>query len=132
MRPRSLVVRYAAGLAFAYLLTAVEVVAIVISVSRETVLEAQSVLRVENLIAAVAIVVAATICVALGSVALVARALRRAKTSRKTPNISRRQTAILLTPWVAAAAVTIPLNIGGGPRVWILIVSAAVFGAAAT
>ncbi|MFG1932370.1 adenylate/guanylate cyclase domain-containing protein [Mycobacterium sp. NPDC048908] len=132
MRPRSLVVRYAAGLAFAYLLTAVEVVAIVISVSRETVLEAQSVLRVENLIASVAIVIAATICVALGSVALVARALRRARTSRKTPNISRRQTAILLTPWVAAAAVTIPLNIGGGPRVWILIVSAAMFGAAAT
>ena len=44
MRPRSLLVRYAAGLAFAYLLTAAEVVAIVISVSRETVIEAQSVL----------------------------------------------------------------------------------------
>ena len=33
MRPRSLLVRYAAGLAFAYLLTAAEVVAIVISLT---------------------------------------------------------------------------------------------------
>jgi adenylate cyclase len=57
VRPRSLLVRYAAGLAFAYLLTAAEVVAIVISVSGETVIGAQAVMSVKNLIATVALVV---------------------------------------------------------------------------
>jgi adenylate cyclase len=133
MRPRSLVVRYAAGLAFAYLLSAAEVVAIVISVSRETVIEAQSVLSATNLIATVAIVIVGTVSVWLSGVALVVRALDREKTPRRKPrNITRRQSAILLTPWALAAAVMIPLNIDGGLRVIILLVSAVMFGATAT
>jgi len=132
MRPQSLVVRYAAGLAFAYLLSAAEVVAIVISVSRETVIEAQSVLSGENLIATIAIVIAGTVSVGLSGVALVARALDRAGAPRKAPNITRRQSAILLTPWALAAAVMIPLNIDGGLRVLTLIVSAVLLGATAT
>jgi class 3 adenylate cyclase len=132
MRPPSLVVRYAAGLAFAYLLSAAEVVAIVISVSRETVLEAQSVLTVTNLIATAAIIVVGTLSVGLSGVALVARALRRAANPPKTPNITRRQSAILLTPWALAAAVMIPLNFSAGLRVLILIVSAIMFGSTAT
>jgi adenylate cyclase len=131
MRPRSLLVQYAAGLAFAYLLSAVEVVAIVISVSDETVIEAQSVLSSKNLIATVAIVVFGTVTVWLSGAAVVARALRQAGT-RKTPNITRRQSAILLTPWAVAAVVMIPLNIGGGSRVAILLVSAIIFGATST
>ena len=63
MRPRSLLVRYAAGLAFAYLLSAAEVVAIVISVSGETVVEAQSVLSGKNLVATVAIIIVGTVTV---------------------------------------------------------------------
>jgi adenylate cyclase len=140
MRPRSLLVRYAAGLAFAYVLSAAEVVAIVISVSRETVVEAQSVLSGQNLIATVAIVIVGTATVWASGVALVARALDRAGRARETvppqqqkaPNITRRQSAILLTPWGIAAVVMIPLNIGGGIRVLILIVSAIMFGATAT
>jgi hypothetical protein len=140
MRPRSLLVRYAAGLAFAYVLSAAEVVAIVISVSRETVIEAQSVLSGQNLIATVAIVIVGTATVWASGVALVARALDRAGHARETvppqqrkaPNITRRQSAILLTPWGVAAVVMIPLNIGGGIRVVILIVSAIMFGATAT
>ena len=140
MRPRSLLVRYAAGLAFAYVLSAAEVVAIVISVSRETVIEAQSVLSGQNLIATVAIVIVGTATVWASGVALVARALDRAGHARETvppqqrkaPNITRRQSAILLTPWGIAAVVMIPLNIGGGIRVVILIVSAIMFGATAT
>jgi len=140
MRPRSLLVRYAAGLAFAYVLSAAEVVAIVISVSRETVIEAQSVLSGQNLIATVAIVIVGTATVWASGVALVARALDRAGHARETvppqqrkaPNITRRQSAILLTPWGVAAVVMIPLNIGGGIRVVILIVSAILFGATAT
>jgi adenylate cyclase len=134
MRARSLVVRYAAGLAFAYLLTAAEVVAIVISVSRETVIEAQSVLSAMNLIATVAIVIVGTVSVGLSGVALVARALDRVggKTARKPPNITRRQSAILLAPWALAAVVMIPLNYTGGIRVLVLIASAISFGATAT
>jgi adenylate cyclase len=138
MRPRSLVVRYAAGLAFAYLLSAAEVVAIVVSVSRETVIEAQSVVSVENLVATVAIVIVGTVSVLLSGVALVARALHRADpvreaiTPRRSPNITRRQSAILLSPWAMTAVVMIPLNIGGGVRVLVLVVSAIMFGATAT
>ena len=140
MRPRSLLVRYAAGLAFAYLLSAAEVVAIVIPVSGETVVEAQSVLTGKNLVATVAIIIVGTVTVWMGGVALVARALHQPSPARettpprqrKTPNITRRQSAILLTPWAVAAVVMIPLNIDGGIRVLILIASAIMFGATAT
>jgi adenylate cyclase len=126
VRPRSLLVRYAAGLAFAYLLSAAEVVAIVISVSDETVIEAQSVLSGKNVIATVAIVVVGTVIVWVAGVATFK------SQSQKTPNITRRQSAILLTPWAIAAVVIIPLNIGGGGRVAILLVSAILFGATST
>ena len=126
MRPRSLLVRYAAGLAFAYLLSAAEVVAIVISVSDETVIEAQSVLSVRNLIATAAIILVGTVIVWAAGVATFK------SQSPKTPNITRRQSAILLTPWAIAAVVILPLNIGGGGRVAILLVSAILFGATST
>src|SRR5262249_24843261 len=122
MRARSLVVRYAAGLAFAYLLSAAEVVSIVISVSREAIIEAQSVLSPTNLIATIAIVIVGTGTVWLSGVALVARALNRlglaqeGTVPRKPPNITRRQSAILLGPWALAAVVMIPLNFEGGIR----------------
>jgi adenylate cyclase len=134
MRPRSLLVRYAAGLAFAYLLSAGEVIAIVISVSGEAVIGAQAVLSGKNLIATVAIVIFGTVTVWLSGVALVARALHRAgpARTRKPPNITRRQSAILLTPWAIATVVLIPLNLEGGVRVLTLLVSAVIFGATAT
>jgi class 3 adenylate cyclase len=133
MRPRSLVVRYATGLAFAYLLSAAEVVAIVISVCRQTVVEAGSVLTVENLVATIAIVLVGTLSVGLSGIALVARALNRETTGpRKPPNITRRQSAILSTPWAIAAAVIIPLNIDGGVRVFLLLVASMMFGTTAT
>lgn len=134
MRPPSLLVRYAAGLAFAYLLCAAEVVAIVISVSGEAVIGAQAVLGQKNLVATVAIVSFGTISVWLSAVALVGRSLHRADSARqrRAPNVTRRQSAILLTPWVIAAVVMIPLNLDGGYRVLTLIASAVIFGATAT
>src|SRR6202040_3591976 len=102
MRPRSLVVRYAAGLAFAYLLTSSEVIAIVVSVSDEAVIGAQAVLSMKNLIAAVAIVVVGTVSVTAGGIALVALALHRpdpdrkpiAALRRRSLNVTRRQSVI--------------------------------------
>jgi adenylate cyclase len=138
MRPSDLRVRYGAGLAFAYLLTAAEVVAIVISVSGETVIGAQAVMSVKNLIATVALVVVGTVTVFMAGAAMVAPALNRADREpaapqrRKTPNITRRQSAILVTPWAAAAFVLIPLNVHDGVRVGMLLISAVFFGATAT
>ncbi len=140
VRPRSLLVRYAAGLAFAYLLTAAEVVAIVVSVSGEAVIGAQAVLSAKNLIATVAVVVIGTITVSVSGVALVARALQRADPGRertapqprKAPNITRRQSAILLTPWAIAAVVLIPLNLTTVSASQSLLISAMMFGATAT
>jgi adenylate cyclase len=92
----------------------------------------------KNLVATVAIVVVGTLSVWLSGVALVARALHRTDPApetaapRKPPNITKRQSAILLMPWVAAAVVVIPLNIDAGIRVLVLIASAVMFGATAT
>jgi adenylate cyclase len=126
MRPSSLLVRYAAGLAFAYLLSAVEVAAIVISVSGESVIGAQAVMSTGNLVATVAIIIVGTVTTWVGGVALVKPRPHTA------PNMSRRQSAVLLTPWAVATIVLIPLNIGGGVRVTILLVSAMIFGATST
>jgi adenylate cyclase len=126
MRPRSLVVRYAAGLAFAYLLSAIEVVAIVVSVSGESVIGAQAVMSQENLIATVAIIIVGTVTVWMGGDTIVKPRPGRSQ------NISRRQSALLLTPWAVATVVLIPLNIDAGARVAILLVSAMIFGATST
>ncbi len=74
-----------------------------------------------------AIIIVGTVIVWVAGVATVKIADRS-----KTPNITRRQSAILLTPWAIAAVVMIPLNIGGGGRVAILLVSAILFGATST
>src|ERR1700759_224442 len=133
MRPRSLVVRDATGLAFAYLLSAAEVVAIVISVGRQTIIEAQTVLALENLVAMIAIAIVGTLSVGFSGVALVARALdRKSIRPRKPPNITRRQSAILTAPWAFAAVVLIPLNLDGGARVLVLLVASIMFGTTAT
>jgi adenylate cyclase len=123
MRAPTLLVRYAAGLAFAYLLSAAEVVAIVVSVSGETVIGAQAVMSLTNLIATVAIVVVGTVTVTAGGVAIA---------NRRPLNVTRRQSVILLLPWAVAAAVMIPLNVNGGVRIETLIISAILFGATAT
>jgi len=126
MWPRSLVIRYQAGLAFAYLLSAIEVVAIVASVSGESVIGAQAVMSSKNLIATVSIIIVGTVAVWIGGGAVVK------PRQGKSPNISRRQSALLLAPWAVATIVLLPLNIDAGGRVTILLVSAMTFGATST
>lgn len=131
MRPRSLLVRYVAGLISAYVLCAAEVFAIVISVSGEIVIGAKAVLSITNLIATIAVVIVGTIAVAAGGVAMVT-SQPVGERGRKPASMTRRQSIILLFPWIVAAIVMIPLNIAGGPRVLVLITSAILFGATAT
>ncbi len=127
MRPGTLRSRYVAGLALAYLLTAAEVVAIVVSVGNQTVPDAQSVFSAKNLVATVAVVVFGTVTVVVGGMVIVAPLLAwlgsgrepTARERRTAVNISVRQTVILSAPWAIAAAVLIPLNVERG--VWVAL-----------
>ncbi|MDT5019279.1 MAG: adenylate cyclase, partial [Mycobacterium sp.] len=140
MRPRSLLFRYAAGLALAFLLSAAEVVVIVVSLGDQTIVGAQSVFTVWNLIATVALVVAGTVAVAVAGF-LTASPLRSWLGSEREPTaaerrtalkISDRQTAILLVPWLVAAGFLIPLNLKGGLGVGLMIGFSIMFGATAS
>ena len=70
MRPRRLLIRYAAGLTFAYVLTVAEVVAIVAS------LVGRSVATSNNVITLVVVSVVGTVTVAVGAVLIIAPTLR--------------------------------------------------------
>ncbi|SEH71273.1 Adenylate cyclase, class 3 [Mycolicibacterium rutilum] len=134
MRPRRLLVRYAAGLAFAYLLTAGEVIVIVAS------LAGRSVITLGNVVTTAALLAVGTATVAASAVAILIPPLRFLKAGREptpaerasTLNMMRRQAAATLAPWVLTAAVLIPLNINAGSTTLAVIGSAMLFGAIAT
>lgn len=133
MRPRRLLIRYAAGLTSAYVLTVAEVVAIVVP------LIGPSVLTPGNVIALVAISVVSTIAVATAAVLIIAPSLQWVSAGltptgaqlRSATKTTRRQSAITVAPWALAAAVLVPLNLDAEPAVLIVIVSAILFGAIA-
>jgi adenylate cyclase len=133
VKPRRLLVRYAAGLTFAYLLTTVEVTALVIS------LTGRDGITPVLVIAAVTLVVVGTAIVAIGAVRIVGPAQRwlgkRDPTNderRWTFKTMRRQSAITVAPWVLSAAVMIPLNLSAPVDVQVVAASALLFGAIAT
>jgi adenylate cyclase len=126
--------RYAAGLVFAYLLSAAEVVAIVISLGGRRVITQQ------NLITTVVLILVGAAIVAVGGAVVIGQSLRwfdsgrepTAAERRTVLNIARRESAILSAPWALIAAVFIPLNLDGGVGIAVLISSAILFGATAT
>jgi adenylate cyclase len=133
MRPRRLLVRYAAGLTFAYLLTTGEVTALVISIS------GRGGATPTIMVSAVAVIVAGTAIVAVGAVRIVAPAMRwlgvREPTDaerRTTLKTLRRQSAITVAPWAVGAAVMVPLNLGADTETQVVVASALLFGAIAT
>lgn len=133
MKPRRLLIRYAAGLTFAYLLTIGEVTALVIS------LTGRGRATPTIVVAAAAVIIVGTAIVAVGAVRIVAPALRwlgvRDPTDderRSALKTLRRQSAITVVPWIVGAAVMIPLNIGAPAEVQVVIGSALLFGAIAT
>jgi class 3 adenylate cyclase len=130
--PRRLLVRYAAGLTFAYLLTTAEVSALVIS------LAGRGGGTPTLAIAAIAVVVVGMVIVAGGAVLIVRPALRwldiREPTDderRSALKTMRRQAAITAAPWALGAIVMIPLNLHASAEIQVVIVSAIVFGAIA-
>lgn len=134
MRPRRLLTRYVAGLASAYLLTAVEVIAIVAS------LAGRSVLTLANVITAAALLAVGTATVAASAAYIVLPSLRYLRGGRapapderrSTLKIMRRQSAATVAPWILTAAVLVPLNLDAEPEALAVIGSAMLFGAIAT
>jgi class 3 adenylate cyclase len=133
VKPRRLLVRYAAGLTSAYLLTTAEVTALVISLTGRGNATATIV------IAAVTVIVLGTLVVAVGAVRIVAPSLRwlgvREPTEaerRSALKILRRQSAITVAPWIIGAVIMVPLNLSGDAETLVVIASALLFGAIAT
>lgn len=134
MRPRRLLIRYAAGLTSAYLLTAGEVIAIVLA------LGGRDVLTVGNIATAAALLVVGAVVVCGSAVAILRPSLRFLREGRPPTEAERlstlqmmgRQSAATLAPWLVAAGVLIPMNLAAGSRTLAVIGSAMLFGAVAT
>ena len=140
MRPLSLHIRYAAGLTLAFVLSAAESIAIVVSLGDQAVAGAQSVFTERNLVATAALVVASAAGIAVGGVLIVWPLLGwqasgrepTAKERRTALNISWRQTLLLSVPWWVGAAVLVPMNLQGGPGVGLVIGFSIMFGLTAS
>jgi adenylate cyclase len=133
VKPRRLLIRYAAGLTFAYVVTTAEVSALVVS------LTGRGGVTTAIIVAAVAVVVVGTATVAAGAVLILAPAMRwlgkREPTDAERQSalkILRRQSVITAAPWALGAAVMIPLNFNANAEVQVVILSAILFGAIAT
>lgn len=134
MRPRRLLVRYAAGLTSAYLLNVAEVVAIVVS------LTGASVVTTGNVIALAAVALVSTATVSLGAVLIIRPSVRwldagRRPTAAEIATMAktmRRQAAITVAPWMLMTAVLVPLNLPTGTAEFVVLTTALLFGAIAT
>lgn len=116
MRQRGLLARYAAGLAFAYVLTVAEVVAIVLSMTGVAGLTA------EAIVVSAILVIVGTAMVTGGAVAIISPSLRwlgkREPTDAErqdTLKITRRQAAVTVAPWVLTGVVLIVWDLDAGP-----------------
>jgi class 3 adenylate cyclase len=133
---RSLGLRYAIGLASAHFLTATEVVAVVWSMSDQTISGASALLTRTNLWLVVVVVLIGLVATALAGYRSIAPSLTwylagiapDPDQRRHAINIVRRQTGILVGVWVASAAVLIfaNRNVGLGPA--LMIMATAAFG----
>lgn len=134
MRPRRLLTRYVAGLASAYLLTAVEVIAIV------GLLGGRDVVTPENVITAATLLAVGTATVGLSAAYILLPALQYLRAGREptaaerrsTLTMMRRQAAATVAPWILTAAVLVPLNLDAGSEALAVIGSAMLFGTIAT
>ncbi|KUI01625.1 adenylate/guanylate cyclase domain-containing protein [Mycobacterium sp. IS-3022] len=133
MRQRGLLVRYAAGLAFAYVLTVGEVIAIVMSMTGWTGL------TTETALVSAALIVVGTAIVTVGGVLIIRPSLQwlgsREPTDaerQETLKILRRQAALTVTPWALTGAVLIFWDLDAGAEAQAVVGSAILFGTIAT
>lgn len=131
--------RYTAGLAVAFLLTAAEVTAIVVTLGVERVAGAQALLTTGNLVAVAALFAVGALITTTGGAVALAPAFRRWSDGQRPPdrpgpalNVTARLSAVLLAPWALAAIVLVALNIRAGSEPLLVLVTAAMFGGTAT
>lgn len=128
--------RYATGLTFAHLLTAAEVVAVVVSLSGQTVSGAATLLTRDNLVLVVVVVLVGSMATTVAGYRNIVPSLHwylagaepDVEQRKRAIHIARRETVILVGTWFVSAAVLIFANrhVGLGPEV--MIVATAVFG----
>jgi adenylate cyclase len=133
-------VRYATGLTFSYLLTAVEVAAVVITLSNQTVTGARTLLTHRGLTVLVAVILAGTVVMAVAGYRNIAPSLRwfvagvdpNPAQRSAAVNIVRRQSVILLSTWAVSGAVLIAANHSSGVGPALLIGVTLLFGASSS
>ncbi|OHV05606.1 adenylate/guanylate cyclase domain-containing protein [Mycobacterium talmoniae] len=126
-------------MAFAHLLTAVEVVAVMMSLGGETQAGLSTLLAADTLITTAVLVGVGTVVAATGGAVTIAPSLRwfvpgrepDLRQRRTAINLVRRQSVILLSTWVGGG-VGVLIALGGGARLTLLVVLAIVFGGTAT
>lgn len=134
----NLTIRYAAGLAFAHLLTAAEVIAVMVSLTAEPRDVINTLFQPEFMITTGVLVGVGTAVVAVCGALSVAGSLRwfvaggapDARQRRAAINLVRRQSAIMASTW-AGGAVVVLVSIRADARLTLLICLAIVFGGTA-
>lgn len=129
--------RYAQGLMFAQLLTAAEVAAVIMSLSRESIGSGRTLLTEANFVLVVVLVVVGTVGTVAGAYWSIAPSLRwfAARTDpddgqrRDAINLVRRQTVLLGVTWLVGGAVLIVANTDAGSGPLVLLVIGVLFGA---
>ncbi|MCW2512926.1 MAG: transrane protein [Mycobacterium sp.] len=132
--------RYAVGLTFAHLLTIAEVLAVVWSLTGQTLGDTRALLTQTNMVLLGAVVAAGTVVVAIGGYRQIAPSLRwflsatvpDDRQRRRAVNIVRQQFALLLVVWVASGVILLLPNLGSGPGPSLLIGLAIAIGGTAT
>jgi class 3 adenylate cyclase len=133
----SLARRYAAGLTFAHLITAVEVLAIVWSLTGQTFGQTRALLTPFNFVVLAVVVAAGTLVALVGGYWSITPSLEwfAAATApgpgqrRAAITIVRRQSALLMAIWAVSGAVLIAINLGTGLAPAVLIAVAVALGA---
>ncbi len=131
---------YAAGLAFAHLLTSAEAIAVVLSLSGETPTGADILLRPQHVILTGVLVGLGTLAVVIAGTASIAGSLRwytagqqpDAGQRRGAINILRRQSTIVLGTWVIGGAIGLAALRSTDVGLMVLLAMVVVFGGAAS
>ncbi|MGH3633837.1 adenylate/guanylate cyclase domain-containing protein [Mycobacterium sp.] len=132
-------IRYAAGLAFAHLLSVAEVLVVVVALSGHLPGGAHAHFSGKYVITSVAVVSLGTLAVLIGGVAVIASSLRwfvqrhepDIHQRRTAMNLMRNQSIVLAGAWTASGAIFVLLDLDGGLTVAVSTGLAVLFGGAA-
>lgn len=132
-------IRYAAGLAFAHLLSVAEVLIVVVALSGHALGAFHPHFSAKYVITSVTVVALGTLVVLVAGFVLIAPSLRwfvprhepDANQRRAAMNVMRNQSIVLAATWAASGAIFILLDHDGGPTVAVATGLAVIFGGSA-